>query len=146
MATTPRKAKPDTRGPAADSITVDDVPPAAEPTPDVPVPTAIKAMWFPATVTLPGQPARAKAKVYAAVEGLYVYYTVPADGQYAPPEFFSPIDYSQAVKPPTGFVARNGFVIPTDAGLIGITLDRGCGCGWPLKRWTPEFARRIVRW
>lgn len=116
----------------------------------IPEPTAIKGSWFPATVTLPGQQPRAKAKVYAAVEGLYVYFAVPPffaeTGTWGPPEFYSPADYSQLDAAPSGYAARNGFTIVTDAGIVGITASGACGCGWPLKKWVPEFAKRIVRW
>ena len=60
MATTPRKAKvQDAEGKAAET-TVDQAADATPTPAEVPIPTAIKAMWFPATVTLPGQPARGK--------------------------------------------------------------------------------------
>lgn len=145
MSTTPRrKAAP----PAPTSVELDETP-AVEPeaAPEIPTPTKIKAAWFPAIVQLPGETTvHHKAKVYAAVEGLYVYFAVPVGEGSVTPDFFSPVDYTAVPKPPTGWRARNGFRIPTEAGPVTITLDSGCGCSHPLKRWVPPFATKIVVW
>ena len=120
----------------------------AEPTPDltVPVPVRNRATWYPAIVQIDGGEVHHNAKVYAAEQGLYVYYAVPEDITGNDPDFYGAVDYANLPKPPTGYAARNGFVIPTDRGTVTITMGNGCGCGWPLKRWSPEFSRRVISW
>lgn len=111
-----------------------------------PKPSAMKAVWFPVTVTLPGEttPHR-RAKVFATPEGLYIYLAVPSDPSGRFPDWFSPILPGHA-QPPTGWAARNGFVVQTEGGHVAMTAEGGCGCSHPLKRWNPEFANRNVAW
>lgn len=112
---------------------------------EAPIPEAIMAQWFPANLVLPGETApRRKGKVYATDKGLYVYFSVP-EGQSVQPDWWSPLLEGQN-KPPTGYAARMGIVLRTEAGIVRLTKDNACGCGWPLKRWTPEYATHIRVW
>lgn len=111
----------------------------------IPQPTAIKAAWYPCTVQVPGHPPRSKAKAYVTPEGLFVYWAVPDPPESWAPDYWAPITWPQP-KPPPPHMTRNGFRIVTDYGLVTITTDGGCGCGWPLKRWTPRFADANVAW
>lgn len=110
----------------------------------VPTPSGVSAKWFPVTVKLPDheQP-WPRAKIYAAPEGLYIYLSPPDDG--VTPDWFSPIVPGQQ-KPTTGWRARNGVTIATEAGPVTLTASGACGCGSPLKRWVPEFERKLVVW
>jgi len=135
-------AEPQIDVPAADAAPEETPEPAVE---IIPVPTRIKAAWFPAQLLLPdGKTVLQRAKIYAAEQGLYVYTSVPQDP--AVPDWYAELDFSTGGKPPNGYAAYNGFRMQTSKGEVTLTLDRGCGCGWPLKRWSPEFARRIVAW
>jgi hypothetical protein len=112
----------------------------------VPAPSAKSAEWYPVHVRLPdGTELGRRCKAYTTPEGLYVYTEVPAGGDPAKPAWFSPITPGQT-KPPTGWRARNGFTIDTAAGTVALTADGGCGCGSPLKRWVPQFSRKVVAW
>jgi len=99
---------------------------------------------YPATVLLPGGVQHNRAKVYAADDGLYIYWAVPADG--VTPDWYSPIDYVRTDRPRPGYAAKLGWEITTDDGLVIVTAEGGCGCGWPLKRWQPVFARKRQAW
>lgn len=116
-----------------------------------PAPTAVKAGWFPASVSLPvddpdGVPmVWHRCRVYLAPEGAYVYkYQPPADG--VTPDWFSPVDYVRTEKPRGSWQDNSGVYIRTTAGLLTVTPGGGCACGSPLKRWVPEFARKSVPW
>ena len=116
----------------------------------IPEPSAIKAMWFPAIIQVPGEEPRYKGKAYATPEGLYVYWAVPAQTEPGvenwTPDWYSEIDYEATKRPPTGWASRNGFFIHTAKGRVTITMENGCGCHSPLKRWSPQFAQRMVSW
>lgn len=99
---------------------------------------------YPATVLLPGGVQRNRCKVFATPEGLAVYYAVPTDG--VTPDWFSPIDYLNTKRPRAGYAARIGWDMYTQAGAVTVTAEGGCGCGWPLKRWMPSFARVRLAW
>jgi hypothetical protein len=117
---------------------------AAEEPLEIPVPTARSIVWYPAIVQVPGaDKARHNAKVFATPQGLYVYFAKPEDG--ITPDWHSEILTGQP-KPPEGWRARNGFSVATAAGPVTITMGSGCGCGWPLKKWVPEFQKRVVAW
>lgn len=104
-------------------------------------PTAMKAVWFPATVILPDTTEQLRVcKVYATDAGLVVYQRTDAG---ITEVFRSPIDYDRTAKPRH---PRNGFEVYTDDGTVRVTANGGCGCGNPLKRWSPDFARKAVRW
>lgn len=111
----------------------------------IPEPTAIKTVIYPVIVQVPGHPPRDRAKVYVTPEGLYVYWAVPAAETDWTPEYWAPITWPQPKLPPP-HMWRMGFKIRTDYGDVLITASGGCGCGWPLKRWNPEFANRNVAW
>lgn len=106
--------------------------------------TAVHQAIYPATVLLPGGVQHNRAKVFATPEGLAVYWAVPADGY--TPDWFSPIDYLHTGRPRAGYAARLGWEVFTEAGLVTVASEGGCGCGWPLKRWSPVFARTRLRW
>lgn len=106
--------------------------------------TAIYGAVYPASVLFPDGSVHTRCKVYATDAGLFVYYAVPGDGY--TPDWSSPIDYLNTARTPTGYRARLGWEVATDAGLVIVTADGGCGCGWPLKRWTPLFARARRQW
>lgn len=111
-----------------------------------PEPTAMRAVWFPVTVTFPGEDTvHRRAKVFATPEGLYVYLAVPTDRSGKEPDWYSPI-LPGAAQPPTGWAARNGFTIQTVHGPVAMTAEGGCGCSHPLKRWNPPYADRNVAW
>lgn len=111
----------------------------------IPAPTAVKALFFPASVQVPGHPPRRNAKVFVTAEGLYVYWSVPTPPESWDPDYFAPISWPQP-KPPPPHMQRMGFTIATDYGNVTITTDGGCGCGDPLKHWTPRFAEAITAW
>lgn len=144
MTTTSRKIT--SKSPADDEEpAAAEVPAAPEPE-VIPEPTQTKAVWFPAIVQLPGKDVLLReAKVYACVEGLYVFANRPESASMEP-TFFAEVDYPNVPKPPTGWQARNGFTIPTSKGDITITMGSGCGCSSPLKKWSPEFGKRVVVW
>jgi hypothetical protein len=114
----------------------------------VPEPTAIKTVWLRASLMLPGATAPINdRKIYIAlvepgVTGLYVYKTVPEDD--FTPEWFAYMPVQ--AEPIRGAMARNGIQLATDQGPVIITPSGACSCSAPLKRWTPQFAQRMVRW
>jgi hypothetical protein len=107
----------------------------------VPSPTAVRASWWPAAIRIPGeeQP-RTSRRIYATPEGLYVFARPGGE-----PDWWSPLLPDQD-RPATNWTARNGVYLMTAAGQVTITLEGGCGCGNPLKRWTPDFAGQSVPW
>jgi hypothetical protein len=107
-------------------------------------PTAVTASMYPATVLFPDGTQHNRCKVFATPEGLAVYFAVPTDG--VTPDWFSPIDYANTQKPRSGYSARLGWDVYTEAGTLTVTAEGGCGCGWPLKRWMPQFARTRLAW
>lgn len=111
---------------------------------NAPTPAAIYASMYPATVLLPGGVQRTRTRVVSAPEGLYLYWAVPDQGDR--PDWFSPVDWGNTRRMPTGHMAQVGWDVFTDAGAVTVTAEGGCGCGWPLKRWQPSFARNRVRW
>lgn len=111
----------------------------------VPHLTGVHMARYPASVLLPDGTTRTRTKVFATPEGLAVYWAVPTDGM--TPDWFSPIDYLNTGRPPRdGYQAKLGWDVHTDAGLVVVTAEGGCGCGWPLKRWVPTFGRRRLAW
>ncbi len=132
-----------------------DAEPAAEPEapsgpPPTPIPSAIRAEWWPAAVRLPGQvqPIRV-AKVYATRQGLYVYTSPPADPTNGlEPDFFSPINYDKTHRPGSSYAARQaGLIIVTDAGNVVVQQLGGCGCTHQaLKSWRPTWANYNESW
>jgi len=117
--------------------------------------TASGVTWtmYPVGVTLPDKTALTRVKAYATPEGLFLYRAVPArvgpDGPEVhgdEPDWFSPINYALTRRPPAQYSMRNGWDVYTDAGLVVVTAEGGCGCGWPLRRWAPSFARKRLRW
>jgi hypothetical protein len=111
----------------------------------IPNPTASLFAWWPATVQRPeGDPIH-RARVYVTPEGLYVYTRVPADG--VTPNHYWPVNWGATAQPVrTTATQMNGFKITTDVGLVTIhAYGQGCGCGHPLKRWSPEFAGNAVK-
>lgn len=113
-----------------------------------PEPTAIKLVWLRASAVLPGgaNPLHDR-KIYIAWSetagtGLYIYKTVPEDGW--TPEYYAPMP--DQPEPLRGAMARNGITLATDRGPVIITPSGACSCSAPLKRWTPQFAQRMVRW
>jgi hypothetical protein len=114
--------------------------------PAIPEPQAVKGVWYPVAVRLPGETKdRQRVKMYVTPEGVYLYWAVPSDPDSWMPDWHSPMLEGQP-KPPSGWKARNGFQVLTDAGVLSVTPMGGCGCGWPLKRWSPAFSRRVVAW
>lgn len=111
---------------------------------NVPTPAAIYASMYPATVLLPGGVQHNRCKVFVAPEGLYVYWATPTSGHV--PDWFAPVDYGQTLRMPSGHPAKLGWDVVTSMGMVTVTAEGGCGCGWPLKRWVPEFAHRRVAW
>lgn len=105
--------------------------------------TAIYHTLYPAGVHFPDGIVRTRCKVFAAPEGLCVYWAVAPDDR---PDWFSPIDFGLTTRPRTGYAARNGWDVYTADGIVTVTAEGGCGCGWPLKRWTPQFARTRLAW
>lgn len=118
--------------------------PAQTTTPPPVSPTAVYHAMYPATVLLPGGVQHNRAKTFATPEGLAIYWAVPADD--ITPDWFSPVDYAQTDRPRAGYAAKLGWEVATVNGLVIITAEGGCGCGWSLKRWQPAFARRRLRW
>lgn len=122
----------------------------------VPVPTSVAHSWFPAHVQLPagvdidGQALLYPCKVYATPQGLYVYREVPSEREAfrsgAQPAFWSPIDYEETPTPTVGTLSRSGHAIHTAAGVVMVRKENSCGCGHPLKRWRPDWARVRVSW
>jgi len=114
----------------------------------VPQPTAIKNVWLRASAVLPGEDKPwHDCKIYIAlvepgVTGLYVYRTVPGDDWTPEWMAFMPVQ----PEPIRGAMARNGIQLATDQGPVVITPSGACSCSAPLKRWTPQFAQRMVRW
>lgn len=108
------------------------------------MPSAVYHALYPATVLLPGGVQHNRVKAFATPEGLALYWAVPTDG--VTPDWFSPVDYSRTGRPRAGYSARLGWEVFTDAGLVTVASEGGCGCGWPLKRWSPSFARIRLRW
>lgn len=108
------------------------------------VPTATYYGIYPATVLLPDKTQHSRCKVFATPEGLAVYYAIPADG--VTPDWFSEINFLVTGRPKTGYNARIGWDVWTADGLVTVTTEGGCGCGWPLKRWSPPFARTRLAW
>lgn len=106
--------------------------------------TAVHHALYPASVVLPGGVTHTRTKVFATPEGLAVYYARPADG--VTPDWFSPINYAATDRPRAGYAAKLGWEVLTAAGLVIVTAEGGCGCGWPLKHWAPAFARKRLRW
>lgn len=112
-------------------------------------PTAIKAVWLRASLMLPGrdEPVHDR-KVYVAWSedsgdtGLFVYRVVPEDGW--TPEWFGYMP--EQPEPLRGAMARNGLQFTTSAGPVILTPSGACSCSAPLKRWTPDYAGRMVRW
>lgn len=108
------------------------------------IPTATHTAQYPVTVLLPDGTQHTRCKVFATPEGLAVYWAVPTDG--ITPDWFSPIAFDQTSRPRTGYMARVGWEVFTQAGAVTVTAEGGCGCGWPLKRWMPAFAQRRLAW
>jgi hypothetical protein len=113
----------------------------------IPEPTAIKTVWLRASVKLPGEQPVHDRKIYVAliepgVTGLYVYKTVPDDD--FTPEWMAYMPIQP--EPIRGAMARNGIQLATDQGPVIVTPSGACSCSAPLKRWTPQFAQRMVRW
>lgn len=106
--------------------------------------SAVHHALYPATVLLPDKTQHSRCKVYATPEGLAVYYAVPADG--VTPDWFSAINYGNTLRPRAGYAARLGWDVYTEDGLVTVTGEGGCGCGWPLKRWQPAFAKTRLAW
>lgn len=102
-------------------------------------PSAVMATWYPASITVPGGDVLRKCRIYAAPEGLFAY---SAPNVLA---WHSPLIPGQS-RPRTGWEARNGVALQTEAGRVGITPEGGCGCGAPLKRWLPAWTARSVAW
>src|SRR5262245_41182236 len=93
-------------------------------------PTAIYAAMYPATVLLPGGVQRSRCKVFAAPEGLFVYFAMPnfgSDGS----DWSARVDWPSTGRMPQGYMARVGWDVHTEAGLVTVTSEGGCGCGWP---------------
>lgn len=123
----------------------------------VPIPTAVVHVWWPAQVQLPvgvdidGQSSLYPCKVYATPQGLYVYRQWPVDPEQfrtgARPAFWSSIDYEKTTPPTVGNLTRRaGSIIHTAAGAVTIKKNDSCGCGHPLKRWRPDWARTRISW
>lgn len=123
----------------------------------VPIPTAVVHVWWPAQVQLPagvdidGQSSLYPCKVYATPQGLYVYRQRPADPEQfrtgAHPAFWSSIDYEKTTPPTVGNLTRRASnIIHTAAGAVTIKKNDSCGCGHPLKRWRPDWARTRISW
>jgi len=106
--------------------------------------TAVYHSAYPVAVRMPDGTVRNRTKVFATPDGLAIYWAVPTDG--VTPDWFSPVDYSRTSRPRTGYMARVGWEVHTDAGLVIVTAEGGCGCGWPLKRWNPAYARTRLAW
>lgn len=85
-------------------------------------------------------------KILAGPDGLYVWRRAPEiDGH--GPDWFSPIDFSKTPPPPPEYALRSaGVRVETALGTVAIALDSGCGCGHPLKHWSPEGANKYVPW
>lgn len=107
-------------------------------------PAGITWSAYPLGIHFPTGQVRTRTKVYATPAGLYVYWAVPTNGD--EPDWFSPIDYALTARPPAGYALKNGWDIYTEAGVVTLTAEGGCGCGWPLKRWVPTFARKRLGW
>ena len=112
-------------------------------------PTAIKLVWLRASLMLPGETVPVHdRKVYVAWNeetgdtGLFVYRTVPEDGW--TPEWFAYMP--EQPEPLRGAMSRNGVQLGTSRGNVLLTPSGACSCSAPLKRWTPAYAARMVRW
>ena len=88
-------------------------------------------------------------KVFATPQGLVVYNRAQTSmfglGE---PLFASPIDYDKTPEPPRGYAEFNaGAVIHTEAGVVSVVKQHGCGCSYrALKAWTPSWTAREVAW
>jgi hypothetical protein len=125
--------------------------PEFQPGDTAPTPSATYLSFYPASVLLPGQRAQLnRAKVFLADTGLYVYLAEPTDPRQADaptPHWYAAVQYDKTPEPPTGIMARNGIVIPTDSGAVSILPVGGCNCGnRPLKGWTPAWGTVIQAW
>lgn len=117
-----------------DALLADDAPP--------PDPTAYRAAWWPAAVTLPDGTHFRLARVYATREGLYVYDGVDHLAH------FAPIDYGKTARPADSYPANRkaARIITADGGVILVQRLGGCGCGHPLKHWRPNWSNRHEAW
>lgn len=117
-------------------------PPATGGTGSWPTPITYRWSWWPAMVTLPNGTVYPQAKVYATLEGLYVYAAV------GEPTYYTPINYDKTRPPPASYPANQKTVriwTPNDE-QVTIQPLQGCGCGNPLKSWRPEWAYRVEAW
>lgn len=110
-------------------------------------PAAIKLAWFPATFTDPAGEQHKRAKVYLTGDDRVVaYYRARPLRTDNEPDFAGVLVAGQE-KPPTGYAARNGVYLKLADGTVAtVTPENGCGCSHPLKRWSPDFADRVVAW
>jgi hypothetical protein len=123
-----------------------DVPMTSE---NVPTPTSVKRVWWPAAVRLPGErKPRYNQKVYATDTGLYIYEQAvhPANARLV---YFAPIDFDKTPEPPTNYSAlRAGIQIHVTSGdVVSLNPQGGCGCQYKrLKRWRPDWAGTETAW
>lgn len=96
----------------------------------------VRGRWFPAGVVLPGERrVWQRCYVLAMDAGLFVFRRVTEVAEWS-----SPVEWAVTTVPATDRVARRGFDVHTDAGLVVVTLGSGCRCG-PLGRWRgPSWA------
>lgn len=115
-----------------------------------PVPTAMRAEWWPAAVRLPGGgPVLANTKVFAADTGLYVYTNRDRGDGKPTLEWYSPIRYDKTPRPSGRYGAgQAGYRIETEAGEVIVQVIKGdCGCGAKrVKHYRPDWATRVQTW
>ena len=113
-----------------------------------PTPTAVKRVWFPAAMRLPGERRpRYNLKVFATDTGLYAYQTAPQPAD-AALVYWAPIDYDKTPQPTRRYSAGAGISIHTTHGdVLSITEQGGCGCQFRrLKNWRPDWYRAETAW
>jgi len=110
-------------------------------------PAAIKLAWFPATFVDTDGELHRRAKVYVTGDDRVVaYYSARPLRTDNEPDFVAALEPGQD-KPAAGYAARSGIYLTLANGAtVAVTPEGGCGCSHPLKRWSPDFADRVVPW
>ena len=100
--------------------------------------TVVRGRWFPVSVVLPGQRDRPWQRCYAVATDTALHlFRRPSEVA----DWSAPIVWDRTTLPGTDLVARRGFDVHTEAGLVVVTLSSGCRCG-SLGRWAgPTWAR-----
>ena len=115
--------------------------------PGVPItdPGLVIAWWYPAMVKTPGEPVFRRTRVYVTTSHVLVYRRVPQGSE--EPDWSAAIDLERTARPKAGVPAAGGGIdLVTDAGLVVVTPEGGCGCSSPLKHWKPTWADDTTPW